>query len=66
MPDTNRDIATTVPGTKETYSFKNKWIDFILDLQNEICKGLEAEDGKAVLFPINGNETVAVAAIREH
>ena len=48
MPDTNRNIAIPVPDNKETYSFKNKWIRFILDLQNEICQGLEAEDGKAV------------------
>jgi coproporphyrinogen III oxidase len=35
-------------GTKETYSIKDKWINFITDLQNTICKGIETADGKAV------------------
>ncbi|HKO79759.1 MAG TPA: oxygen-dependent coproporphyrinogen oxidase [Chitinophagaceae bacterium] len=50
MPDINRNIATPVPANKETNPFKNRWVQFILDLQNEICKGLEAEDGKAVFI----------------
>jgi coproporphyrinogen III oxidase len=29
-------------------SIKEKWIEFIQGLQNQICKGLEDEDGKAV------------------
>jgi len=35
-------------GTKTTYSIKDRWINFIHDLQNSICKGLEAADGRAV------------------
>jgi len=35
---------------KEATSFKNTWIRFILDLQNNICTALEAEDGKAVFI----------------
>lgn len=37
-----------MPDTKEIYSLKNKWTPFIQHLQDEICKGLEAEDGGAV------------------
>jgi coproporphyrinogen III oxidase len=48
MPDSDKNIVTPIPHKKEPYSFKDKWIQFILDLQNEICKGLETEDGKAV------------------
>lgn len=33
--------------TAHTYLLKDQWISFITDLQNSICKGLEAEDGKA-------------------
>ena len=40
-------------GTKETYSIKEKWIKFIHDLQNTICKGLEVADGKAVFVSDN-------------
>ena len=29
-------------------SFKKNWISFIHDLQNQICSGLEAADGKSV------------------
>jgi len=43
-------IDISMPGKKETTCFKNKWIYFILDLQNEICSALEAEDGKAVFI----------------
>ena len=32
----------------QTYLLKDQWISFIAELQNKICKGLEAEDGKAV------------------
>ena len=32
----------------EIYSVKQRWISFIHDLQNSICRGLEAEDGKAI------------------
>ena len=32
----------------EIYSIKERWIHFILDLQNNICKGLEEEDSKAI------------------
>ena len=35
-------------GTKETFSIKEKWINFIHGLQDTICKGLEKEDGRAV------------------
>ena len=31
-----------------TYSIKDRWIDYINDLQNSICRGLETADGKAV------------------
>jgi len=31
-----------------TYSIKDRWIDYIDDLQNSICRGLESADGKAV------------------
>ena len=31
-----------------TYSLKDRWIRYIHDLQNTICKGLETADGKAV------------------
>jgi coproporphyrinogen III oxidase len=31
-------------------SLKDKWIVFINDMQNQICKGLETEDGKAVFI----------------
>ena len=34
----------------ETFPIKERWISFIHDLQNIICKGLEAEDGKAVFI----------------
>ncbi len=46
---TKRTIAP-LSDNKETYILKNKWINFILDLQISICKGLEAEDGKAVFI----------------
>jgi coproporphyrinogen III oxidase len=36
-----------VPENK-TYLLKEQWIRFIHDLQNTICEGLEAEDGKTV------------------
>ncbi len=49
MPNTSRNIATSTH-KKEPHSFKDKWIQFILDLQNKICKGLETEDGKAVFI----------------
>lgn len=31
-----------------TYSLKDRWVDFIQELQNRICQGLEIADGKAV------------------
>ncbi|KAI9437770.1 Coproporphyrinogen oxidase [Russula earlei] len=31
----------------DTRAFRGKWIDFIYDLQDRICKALEEEDGKA-------------------
>lgn len=31
----------------QTYLLKDQWISYITDLQNSICKGLEAEDAKA-------------------
>ena len=34
----------------ETFPIKERWISLIHDLQNSICKGLEAEDGKAVFI----------------
>ncbi|MGZ8557427.1 MAG: oxygen-dependent coproporphyrinogen oxidase [Chitinophagaceae bacterium] len=40
-------ITVSMSDNKETYHLKNKWINFIHNLQNIICKGLEAEDGKA-------------------
>lgn len=33
--------------TAQTYLLKDQWVSFITDLQNRICNGLEAEDGKA-------------------
>jgi coproporphyrinogen III oxidase len=39
-----------VSDKKETYPFKDKWIRYIHDLQNSICKGLEEEDGKTVFI----------------
>src|SRR5688500_4029184 len=39
-----------MPSETKTYSLKENWIHFINDLQNTICKGLEAEDGKAVFI----------------
>ena len=41
-------ISLPMSDKKETYPLKHKWITYILDLQNNICKGLEEEDGKAV------------------
>ena len=32
----------------EIHTFKNRWINYIHSLQNHICKGLEAADGKAL------------------
>ncbi len=34
----------------ETYSFRERWITYIHNLQNAICKGLEEVDGKAVFI----------------
>lgn len=32
----------------ETHAFRDKWIGFIYDLQDHICKALEETDGKAI------------------
>lgn len=43
-------VNIAIPESEETTSMKNRWIHFIRDLQEDICRSLEAEDGKAVFI----------------
>lgn len=49
QPETNVMSATGVNGNQKN-SFRDKWVNFIHDLQDHICSALEAEDGKAVFI----------------
>jgi coproporphyrinogen III oxidase len=43
-------VNIAMPEPEETTSMKNRWVHFIRDLQDDICRSLEAEDGKAVFI----------------
>jgi coproporphyrinogen III oxidase len=43
-------VNIAMPEPEETTSIKNRWVRFIQDLQDDICRSLEAEDGKAVFI----------------
>ena len=43
-------LDTSMPGIKENVSMKERFTQFVFDLQDDICKGLESEDGKAVFI----------------
>lgn len=43
-------MNTASTHTESTNTFRDQWITFIHDLQDSICKGVEAEDGKALFI----------------
>jgi coproporphyrinogen III oxidase len=41
-------LSTTLPYKTETNAFRERWIHYVYELQEQICHALEQEDGKAV------------------